>query len=140
MSTAPAQGPTQGSGCSASNQEIEFELRMAIKPGQGAAAEFLPLVYKELRRLAAKKLAGEKPGQTLDATGLVHEAYLRLIGPDEPRGYQNQQHFFLAAAQAMRRILVDKARHKATRKRGGGLARRELADLAAASPAPELVA
>jgi RNA polymerase sigma factor (TIGR02999 family) len=95
--------------------------------GQGnaaAAAQLLPLVYDELRRLAAQKLAREKPGQTLDATALVHEAYLRLVGPADDQRWQNRGHFFAAAAEAMRRILVEAARRKKTRKRGG-LARRD---------------
>jgi RNA polymerase sigma factor (TIGR02999 family) len=81
-----------------------------------AAAELLPLVYDELRRLAAARLAQERPGQTLDATALVHEAYLRLVGD---RRYDHRGHFFAAAAEAMRRILVDRARARRARKRGG---------------------
>ena len=93
-----------------------------------AAQELLPLVYTELRKLAAQKLAREKPGQTLDATALVHEAYLRLVasgGTSAPREkhWDGRRHFFAAAAEAMRRILVENARRKQTRKRGGGLAR-----------------
>jgi RNA polymerase sigma factor (TIGR02999 family) len=84
-----------------------------------AAARLLPLVYDELRKLAAARLAQEKPGQTLQATALVHEAYLRLVGPADERRYSNRGHFFAAAAEAMRRILVERARHKATLKRGG---------------------
>src|SRR5216110_1923800 len=75
-----------------------------------AASQLLPLVYDELRRLAAQKLAREKPGQTLDATGLVHEAYLRLIGPADGDRWKDRGHFFAAAAEAMRHILVDRAR------------------------------
>src|SRR5262245_59872216 len=85
------------------------------------------LVYDELRRLAAQKLAQEKPGQTLDATALVHEAYLRLAG-DEEQAFANRRHFFAAAAEAMRRILVENARRKGRQKHGGGR-RREHADL-----------
>jgi RNA polymerase sigma factor (TIGR02999 family) len=81
-----------------------------------AAADLLPIVYDELRRLAAARLAGEKPGHTLDATALVHEAYLRLVGD---RQYEGRRHFFAVAAEAMRRILVDHARRKQTLKRGG---------------------
>ena len=84
-----------------------------------AAAQLLPLVYDELRRLAAEKLAQEKPGQTLQATALVHEAYLRLAGPDGARHWNGRTHFFRAAADAMRRILVDRAREKHSQKRGG---------------------
>src|SRR5437868_10864112 len=104
-----------------------------------AADELLPLVYAELRRLAAARLAREAPGQTLDATALVHEAYLRLAG--ERRGssppWANPGHFFAAAAEAMRRILVDRARAKHSAKRGGGLARQPLdPDRVAAPEAP----
>jgi RNA polymerase sigma factor (TIGR02999 family) len=93
-----------------------------------AAEQLLPLVYNELRRLASQKLAGEKPGQTLDATGLVHEAYLRLCaGGNVPR-YSNRCHFYAAAADAMRRILIDSARRKSSDKRGGPMQRIELHD------------
>src|SRR5262249_40291580 len=85
-----------------------------------AAEKLLPLVYEELKSLASKKLAQEKPGQTLQPTALVHEAYLRMIGPANAQGYANRVHFFSAAAEAMRRILVEKARHKKRLKRGGG--------------------
>jgi RNA polymerase sigma factor (TIGR02999 family) len=89
----------------------------AIQQGdRQAAGELFPLVYNELRGLAAGKLAHEKPGQTLDATALVHEAYLRLVGD---QGFENRRHFFGAAAEAMRRILVENARRKQSQKRGG---------------------
>jgi RNA polymerase sigma factor (TIGR02999 family) len=92
----------------------------AIEQGDPNAAErLLPLVYDELRRLAASRLAREKPGQTLDATALVHEAYLRLIGDGPDKSWHGRQHFFAAAAEAMRRILVEQARRKARHKRGG---------------------
>src|SRR5438132_9089811 len=94
--------------------------------GQGdpqAAAQLLPLVYDELRRLAAVQMAQEKPGQTLDATALVHEAYLRLVGDQH---FENRRHFFAAAAEAMRRILVENARRKQRSKHGGQMVRREL--------------
>lgn len=81
-----------------------------------AAEQLLPLVYNELRKLAAQRLAHEKPGQTLDATGLVHEAYLRLVGEQQ---FANRRHFFAAAAEAMRRILIESARRKQSLKRGG---------------------
>jgi RNA polymerase sigma factor (TIGR02999 family) len=84
-----------------------------------AANELLKLLYEELRRLAAQRLAHEKPGQTLDATGLVHEAYLRLIGKDAPQVWDGCGHFFAAAAEAMRRILIEKARHKKRQRHGG---------------------
>lgn len=104
-----------------------------------AAEELLPIVYNELRRLAAQKLSQEKPGQTLQATALVHEAYLRLIG-SENRQWDGRGHFFAAAAEAMRRILVDTARRKQARKHGGGQQRIDLDDLQISndvSPHPE---
>jgi RNA polymerase sigma factor (TIGR02999 family) len=88
-----------------------------------AAAQLLPLVYDELRKLAALKLAQEKPGQTLQATALVHEAYLRLVGEEPARSWDGRGHFFAAAAEAMRRILVEKARRKRRVKHGAGLVR-----------------
>ncbi|MGO9462983.1 MAG: ECF-type sigma factor [Isosphaeraceae bacterium] len=93
-----------------------------------ASAELLPLVYDELRRLAAQRLAQEKPGQTLEPTALVHEAYLRLVGQREERDWNGRNHFFAAAAEAMRRILVESARRKRRPKHGGRL-RRVDADL-----------
>src|SRR5919202_2701844 len=96
----------------------------AIEQGDPtAAAELLPLVYDELRKLAAARLAGERPGQTLQATALVHEAYLRLVGGDRARRWDSRAHFFAAAAEAMRRILVDQARRKRRPKHGGGRTR-----------------
>jgi RNA polymerase sigma factor (TIGR02999 family) len=94
-----------------------------------AAAELLPLVYDELRKLAAARLAGEKPGQTLQPTALVHEAYIRLVGGDQPRDWNGRGHFFAAAAEAMRRILVDSARRKGTAKHGGACKRVNLDDV-----------
>src|SRR5436190_16007894 len=82
-----------------------------------AAAELLPLVYDELRKLAAARMAEEKPGQTLQATALVHEAYVRLVGGEQPQDWDGRGHFFAAAAEAMRRILVESARRKQTLKR-----------------------
>jgi RNA polymerase sigma factor (TIGR02999 family) len=90
-----------------------------------AASELLPLVYEELRRLAAHKLANEAPGQTLQPTALVHEAWLRLVRPDSQH-FDNRGHFFAAAAEAMRRILIDRARRKAAQRHGGGLERVDL--------------
>ena len=103
-----------------------------------AGSDLLPLVYDELRRLAAARLAREAPGQSLQATSLVHEAYLRLVGNgDEPR-WHSRRHFFAAAAEAMRRILIDRARARRAEKRGGGRARRSLDDIDPADPeAPE---
>jgi RNA polymerase sigma factor (TIGR02999 family) len=95
----------------------------AIRAGDPQAAEqLLPVVYDELRKLAAHKMAQEKPGQTLDATALVHEAYLRLVGSSGSH-WENRGHFFAAAAEAMRRILVEKARHKQAARHGGGMKR-----------------
>src|SRR5262245_64235314 len=92
----------------------------AIEQGDTTAAEqLLPLVYDELRKLAAGKMANERPGQTLQATALVHEAYLRLVGPGAEPHWDGRAHFFAAAAEAMRRILVESARRKHRRKRGG---------------------
>ena len=103
----------------------------AIEAGDPhAGRQLLPLVYAELRRLAAQKLAHEKPGQTLDATALVHEAYLRLVATDQP--WDGRGHFFAAAAEAMRRILVNRARDRNRRKRGGGRVRVDLLDRAGA--------
>jgi RNA polymerase sigma factor (TIGR02999 family) len=99
-----------------------------------AAAELLPLVYEELRKLAAARLAEEKPGQTLQATALVHEAYVRLVGGEQPQGWDGRGHFFAAAAEAMRRILVEAARRKQADKHGGGRLRVDLPeDIADAS-------
>jgi RNA polymerase sigma factor (TIGR02999 family) len=99
-----------------------------------AAADLLPLVYDELRRLAAAQMACEKPGQTLDATALVHEAYLRLVGPADAQRWQNRGHFFAAAAEAMRRILVENARRKLRKKRGGERVRVDLDAVAPVAP------
>src|SRR4030042_582298 len=102
----------------------------AIERGDAKATdELLPLVYEELRLLAAQKLSHEPPGQTLQATALVHEAYIRLVG-DEPRSWENRGHFFAAAAEAMRRILIDHARRKRSLKRGGDSCRVSLDDAA----------
>jgi RNA polymerase sigma factor (TIGR02999 family) len=113
-----------------------------IESGDPAAAEkLLPLVYDELRKLAAARLAQEKPGQTLQATALVHEAYLRLVGGELRPQWDNRGHFFAAAAEAMRRLLVDQSRRKGRSKRGGGAARVSLdeIDLAAPPPADDLL-
>jgi RNA polymerase sigma factor (TIGR02999 family) len=108
---------------------------------QQASSRLLPILYDELRRLAAQKLAHEAPGHTLDATSLVHEAYLRLVGKEEQR-WDGRGHFFAAAAEAMRRILVDHARRKKSLKHGGGLERRDLdeAELAAPRPGEDILA
>jgi RNA polymerase sigma factor (TIGR02999 family) len=105
----------------------------AIEQGDPHAAEqLLPLVYDELRKLAAQKIVQEKPGQTLQATALVHEAYVRLVDVDKPQHWNSRGHFFAAAAEAMRRILVEQARRKQADKHGGGRLRVDLPeDLAA---------
>jgi RNA polymerase sigma factor (TIGR02999 family) len=101
-----------------------------------AAEQLLPLVYEELRKLAAARMAEEAPGNTLNATALVHEAYLRLVEPSDAAHWQNRGHFFAAAAEAMRRILVDQARRKKTTRHGGGLVRQDLEPDLASAPQP----
>src|SRR6516165_5115207 len=114
--------------CSFAMSEVT-QILNAIEAGDAQAAEkLLPVLYDELRKLASNLLAHEKPGQTLDATALVHEAYLRLVGDQQ---FANRRHFFAAAAEAMRRILVDNARRKATAKRGGQLQRINLEQVSA---------
>lgn len=111
------------------------QLLSAIESGDPqAAAQLLPLAYDELRRLAAAQMAREKPGQTLDATALVHEAYLRLVGDQH---FDNRRHFFAAAAEAMRRILVDTARRKMRKKRGGERGRVDLDAVELVAPSPD---
>jgi RNA polymerase sigma factor (TIGR02999 family) len=108
----------------------------AIEQGDPqAGAQLLPLVYDELRQLAARLLAQEPPGQTLDATALVHEAYLRLAGPQDERRWNSRRHFFAAAAEAMRRLLVDRARRKRSQKYGGDLVRQDLEESELTAPA-----
>jgi RNA polymerase sigma factor (TIGR02999 family) len=115
----------------------------AIEQGDAhAAAQLLPLVYEALRKLAAEKMAQEKPGQTLQATALVHEAYVRLVDGEQARHWKSRGHFFAAAAEAMRHILVDRARRKRSRKHGGGRVRVavDAAKLAAAQDSDEVLA
>jgi RNA polymerase sigma factor (TIGR02999 family) len=113
----------------------------AIEQGDPqAAGQLLPLVYDELRKLANQKLACEKPGHSLEATALVHEAYLRLVGQQDPRSYRDRAHFFAAAAAAMRRILIDNVRRKRAQKRGGQWKRQPLEAVAAPEPDEELLA
>jgi RNA polymerase sigma factor (TIGR02999 family) len=114
--------------------EVTQILSAAAAGDPKAAAELLPLVYDELRKLAAARLAQESPGQTLQPTALVHEAYLRLVVADKGREWNGRTHFFAAAAEAIRRILVDNARRKRSQKRGGGRDRAELREAAVASP------
>jgi RNA polymerase sigma factor (TIGR02999 family) len=115
------------------------QILSAIEHGDPAAAErLLPLVYEELRRLAAQKMAQESPNQTLQATALVHEAYIRLVNGDQGKRWDGRGHFFAAAAEAMRRILIDQARHKRSLKAGLGMRRLELDDVELAlNQAPE---
>jgi len=111
----------------------------AIEQGDPMAADqLLPLVYDELRRLAASKMAHEARGQSLQATALVHEAYLRLLDGGQPQDWNSRGHFFAAAAEAMRRILVERARHKRSLKAGGGRRRQELPDIELAVAGPRL--
>jgi RNA polymerase sigma factor (TIGR02999 family) len=113
------------------------QVLVAVEQGQiEAAHDLLPLVYEELRRLAAWHLANEQPGQTLQATALVHEAYLRLVGKEDPQ-WNGRRHFFGAAAEAMRRILVENARRKRRLKRGGQLERVELEESSLPAPLPD---
>jgi len=107
------------------------QILSSLQQGDAQAAEqLLPLVYAELRRLAAQRLAQEKPGQTLQATALVHEAYLRLVDVDQPQQWDGRGHFFAAAAEAMRRLLIDNARRKSRIKHGGDLKRIDLEEVA----------
>jgi RNA polymerase sigma factor (TIGR02999 family) len=117
------------------------QILSAIEQGDaGASDQLLPLVYKELRQLASHRLTHEKPGQTLSATGLVHEAYVRLVDVEKAQHWSSRGHFFAAAAEAMRRILVDNARRKKRLKRGGDQKRIDLSDDAiAADDRDELV-
>jgi RNA polymerase sigma factor (TIGR02999 family) len=117
-------------------------LDAAAAGDRSAAAVLLPLVYDELRRLAAARMGEERPGQTLQATALVHEAYLRLVGGGQPDRWDGRGHFFAAAAEAMRRILVETARRKGRARHGGGQRRIDLDDnaLAAAPPGDDLLA
>lgn len=111
------------------------QILSVIEQGDPRAAEqLLPLVYEELRRLAAQKLAEERPGQTLQATALVHEAYVRLVDGAEEKAWNSRGHFFAAAAEAMRRILVQNARRKGRHKHGSGRSRIDMDDLEIAAP------
>jgi len=111
----------------------------AIEQGDPQASEqLLPLVYEELRRLAAKKMAQEAPGQTLQATALVHDAYVRLVDVAHPQLWKSRGHFFAAAAEAMRRILIDQARRKQSQRRGGALSRQPLENVEIVGPESSL--
>jgi RNA polymerase sigma factor (TIGR02999 family) len=114
--------------------EVTRILSQLVEGNAHAAEKLLPLVYAELRNLAAARLAKERPGQTLQATALVHEAYLRLVGSDAERTWDGRGHFFAAAAEAMRRILVEQARRKMSTRHGGRLRRVELDEQPATVP------
>jgi RNA polymerase sigma factor (TIGR02999 family) len=116
--------------------EVTRILSTLASGDRASARDLLPLVYDELRKLAQARLAREAPGQTLQATALVHEAYLRLLGDHEPGNWDGRAHFFGAAAEAMRRILIEQARHKQSVKRGGGQARAALDAVEIAAPDP----
>src|SRR5436305_4459569 len=118
--------------------DVTQPLEAAAAGDPKAAADLLPLVYDELRKLAAARLAREKPGQTVQAKALVHDAYVRLVGPDPGRDWNGRGHFFAAAAEAMRRILVDAARRKRAAKHGGDRRRVDLADVEPAAEGPDL--
>src|SRR5210317_179315 len=119
-------------------KEITLILSQIESGDPSAAEQLLPLVYDELRKLAAARLANEKPGQTLQATALVHDAYIRLVDVETAQHWNSRGHFFGAAAEAMRRILVDQARKKQSQKRGAGMKREPLEQAEIAIPEPSL--
>ena len=117
--------------------DVTKKMLSQIESGDpGAAAQLLPLVYAELRKLAAARMANERSDHTLQATALVHEAYLRLVDVDQAQHWNSRGHFFSAAAEAMRRVLVENARRKATQKHGGDHERQELNEHSIAESAP----
>jgi RNA polymerase sigma factor (TIGR02999 family) len=118
-------------------RDVTQILRAAQQGDASAADELLPIVYEELRRLASHKMAHEAPGHTLQPTALVHEAWLRLVALEQQAQFQNRAHFFGAAAEAMRRILVDRAREKKALKRGGDLKRVDIDEVELLSPMPD---
>jgi RNA polymerase sigma factor (TIGR02999 family) len=121
----------------AAMSEVTRILSAAGPGGLSSSEQLFPLVYDELRKLAALKMAHEKPGQTLQATALVHEAYLRLLGGDRAQGWNSRAHFFAAAAEAMRRILIESARRKKRRKHGGQLERVDVDSVELPLPLPD---
>jgi RNA polymerase sigma factor (TIGR02999 family) len=132
-STAPTPHARRDTGDDDPSRPDDARLQLTLEAR--SAGELLPLLYRELKELARRRLANEPPGQTLQATALVHEVYLRLVGERDP-GWDGRSHFFGAAAEAMRRILVERARAKARLKRGGGCKRLELGDVALVSDEP----
>jgi RNA polymerase sigma factor (TIGR02999 family) len=130
-------GQPGGPLCSAGMSDVTRLLDAAAAGDTRAAAELLPLVYDELRKLAAVRLSAEPAGNTLQPTALVHEAYLRLVGGRPARDWDGRGHFFAAAAEAMRRLLIDQARRKAAARHGGGRARRDVAQVEIAAPVPD---
>jgi RNA polymerase sigma factor (TIGR02999 family) len=134
----PGQNRDDALGHAAAQMSEVTQLLNAIDAGDGnAAAQLLPLIYEELRKLAAAKMAQEKPGQTLQATALVHEAWLRLAGPNGHKVWNSRGHFFGAAAEAMRRILVEAARRKARLRHGGQLERVAVDEVEITAALPE---
>jgi RNA polymerase sigma factor (TIGR02999 family) len=130
-------GPLGPSVCSVQMSDVTRLLDAAAAGEPQAAAELLPLVYGELRALAAARLAGERAGHTLQPTALVHEAYMRLVGGEQSQDWNGRGHFFAAAAEAMRRILVESARRKGRQRHGGGRRRIELDDaISVVAPEP----
>ena len=138
---APTSLLAQPADLGSSSGDVTHILSQINDGDPSAAEQLLPLVYEELRRLATHKMAQEAPGQTLQATALVHEAYVRLAGEDRQEPWRGRRQFFVAAAEAMRRILVENARRKRSRKQGGGLVRRdvELQQFEAHRPAEEIL-
>jgi RNA polymerase sigma factor (TIGR02999 family) len=133
MPPGPGSGTYPGRPSAAVSMNDVTRILSAVEQGDaGASEQLLPLVYDELRKLAARRLARESTGQTLQATALGHVAYLRLVGGEQAEGWNSRGHFFAAAAEAMRRILVENARRKGRAKAGGGFRRVELADIEAA--------
>src|SRR3954470_19539179 len=124
------------------DRDVTQILNAAVQGDRHAAEQLLPLVYDELRKLAAQRMAQEKPGQTLQATALVHDAYVRLVDVGKAQQWNSRGHFFAAAAEAMRRILIETARRKQSPKHGGALARHDLGavDLAAPGSSDEVLA
>ena len=122
------------------NDNVTRILAAVERGDRAAAGKLLPLVYEELRNLASQRLAHEKPGQTLQATALVHEAYLRLVDVERVQQFHGRGHFFAAAAEAMRRILIDSARRRQSQKRGGGWGRDNLDAIVAPEPDDQLLA